>query len=315
MSRPLVIDTVTDLIPLAPELGSTDTVPPQLLPAMLGDYGTDADQTRLYAILDAAQATGLIEMLEDQGLSHTCLYSGEAMENIGDLSPWLVELKPDCRMLRDLMTATDSLDTDAPWHFWRRQIGIFIRSDQSLETLRSHFRKYTKLVDDHGDTFFLRFFEPDFLAAILGQATAGEIAGLFVPLHSLVAIEQPHPDAWAAKIITADAGLDADPERMILTRQKWRAMKLVSFNRYARKICVERDIPEDDHAAFVDTAVRLQTHNFDNETDLLNAFSFLKRIDPNEHSNFWQTIASGKYSMGFILYKARQHFGLEESNA
>ncbi|WP_298262169.1 DUF4123 domain-containing protein [uncultured Litoreibacter sp.] len=315
MSRSLIIDTIVDLIPLAPELGSTDTVPSLLLPALLGDHGSDSGQTHLYAVLDAAQATGLVEMLENQDLPHSCLYSGEAMANMGDLSPWLVELQPDSRMLRDLMTATDSPDTDAPWHFWRRQIGILIRSDQSLTTLRAHFRKYTKLVDEQGDSYFLRFFEPDFLTALLGQATDGEIAGFFAPLHSIVAIEQPHPETWAAKVLSVDPALDVAPESMKLTRRKWRAMQLVEYNRHARKLCVEHDIPKSDHAAFVDTAVRLQTYHFSHDTDLLGAFDLLKQINPSEHATFWQTVASGKFSMGFILYKARQHFGLERIDA
>ncbi len=315
MSRSLLIDTIVDLVPLAHELGSTDIVPPQLLPALLGDYGDDSGQTHLYAILDAAQVTGLIDMFENQGLEHVCLYSGAAMSSVGDLSPWLVRLRPEDRMLRDLMTATDSENSDAPWHFWRRQIGIFLRSDKSLQELRAHFRKYTKLPDETGSTFFLRFFEPDFLAAMLGQASPGEIAGFFAPLHSVIAIEQPRPEVWAANILFADPELDAKPEPMVLTRRKWRAMQLVSYNRHARKICVDHNIPTAEHSAFVDTAVRLQTHKFDVVANLLDAFALLKRIDPQEHPNFWLTVASGKYSMGFILYKAHERFGLERSDA
>ncbi|WP_394200114.1 DUF4123 domain-containing protein [Litoreibacter albidus] len=315
MSRPLVIDTIVDLHPLAHALGATDTVPAPLAPALLADHGTDAGQTRLYAVLDAAQATGLIDMLENQELPHTCLYSGKAMENMGDLSPWLVELNPDDRMLRDLMTATDSPDTDAPWHFWRRQIGIFLRSDASLETLRAHFRKYTKLRDEAGDTFFLRFFEPDFLAAMMGQASAGEIAGFFGPLHSVIAIEQPRPEVWAANILSAAPDLDAAPEPMVLTRRKWRAMQLVEYNRNARRLCVERAIPEAEHQAFVATAVRLQTHGFSHETNLLDAHHVLSRIAPEEHPAIWRTIASGEHSMGFILFKLREHYGLGRKSA
>ncbi|WP_281858342.1 DUF4123 domain-containing protein [Litoreibacter halocynthiae] len=311
MSRPLLIDTIVDLSPLAHELASTETVPPKLQPALLGGYGTGPDQTRLYAVLDAAQATGLVDMLEDQGVPHTCLYSGEAMANIGDLSPWLVELRPDDRMLRDLMTATDSEDTDAPWHFWRRQVGIFLRSDQSLDALRAHFRKYTKLRDETGDSFFLRFFEPDFLAAMLGQATPGEIAGFFAPLHSVIAIEQPRPEVWAASVISADPNLDAAPEPMVLTRRKWRAMQLVEYNRHARRVCIDHAIAKPEHQAFVDTAVRLQTHGFNHDTNLVDAFRVLQQVDHTHHPSIWQTIASGELSLGFILYKVRQHFSLQ----
>lgn len=315
MSRPLTVDTIVDLVPLVPELGATDTVTPQLLPALLGDYGTDSGQTRLYAILDAAQATGLIEMLENQDLPHVCLYSGEAMNNLGELSPWLVELRPDDRMLRDLMTATASADTDAPWHFWRRQIGIFLRSDKSLIELRAHFRKYTKINDNSGDTFFLRFFEPDFLAAMLGQASPGEIAGFFAPLHSVIAIEQPRPEVWAANILSSDPELDAIPEPMVLTRRKWRAMQLVEYNRNSRRLCLECNIPDAEHEAFVGTTVRLQTHGFSHDTNLIDAHHVFTRIPPQEHPAIWQTIASGNHSMGFILFKLRDHYGLGRKSA
>ncbi|SFR65234.1 DUF4123 domain-containing protein [Litoreibacter janthinus] len=311
MSRPLLIDTIVDISPLAPELDPTDTVPAQLQPALLGDYGAESGQARLYAILDAAQATGLVDMFETQELPHTCLYSGDAMANMGDLSPWLIELRPDDRMLRDLMTAADTADEDGPWHFWRRQIGIFLRSDLPLEELRLHFRKYTKLPDEEGDTFFLRFFEPDFLAALLGQATPGEIAGFFAPLKSVIAIEQPRPEVWAASVMSANPELDAAPTRMTLTRRKWRAMQLVEYNRHARKICVAHSIPKAEHQAFVDTAVRLQTYGFDHDTNLVDAFKVLQKVDHAHHPSIWKTIASGELSLGFILYKVRQHFGLE----
>lgn len=313
MPRPLVIDTIVDLSPLVPKIGATDTVPAALEPAILGNYGAADEQTRLFAVIDAAQVPGLTDILESQELDHRCLYAGSALEEHGDLAPWLVELRPDDRMLRNLMTAAPTPQEDGPWHFWRRQVGIFLRSDQPLDVLWSHFRKYTKLHDVHGDVFFLRFFEPDFLAAMMAQAEPGEVAGFFAPLHSVVAIEQRHPETFAANILSAHPDLDAAPTRMVLTRRKWRAMQLVEYNRRARQICVAHDIPKAEHQAFVDTAVRLQTHGFDHERNLLDTFDVLKQVDPGHHPSIWQMIASGAHSMGFILFKAREHFGLERN--
>ena len=72
------------------------------------------------------------------------LMSNPSAANADPYSAWLVELAPGDRLLRGMMTATDSADTDAGWHLWRNQVGIFIRSDASFDTLWGHLRRWPR---------------------------------------------------------------------------------------------------------------------------------------------------------------------------
>lgn len=310
MPRPLLLDTLVDLTPLAPKPGATQDVPDALQGPLLDNLGTEDGQTKLYAVIDAAQVTGLQDMLEDQQISAKCLYTGDALERHSELAPWLVELNPGDRLLRGLMTAAPTPEADAGWHLWRNQVGIFIRSAQPLEALWRHFRRYTRIQEEGGGTFLFRFFEPDFLAPMLMQAEPGEIAGFFAPLDKIIAIEQRQPEIWAASILSASE-ITEPPRPMVLTRRKYRALKLVEFNRTAQRICRTHGLPPEQHRAFIDTAVRLQDSSYFYERHLLEAFALLRRMPFDRHAEFWRVATTEKYSLPFILHQFEEQYGLQ----
>ena len=49
--------------------------------------------------------------------------------------------------------------SDAPWHLWDNESGIYIRSGGTLDDMWKHFRKFTKVQDEQGKWFYFRFWE------------------------------------------------------------------------------------------------------------------------------------------------------------
>ncbi len=124
-------------------------------------FGDPALQT--YAILDAAKVTNLPELLEGSGLEHRCLFKGGALDDLGTVAPWIVQLDPASPFTRFLFTCDPA--QDVAWHLWGKNPGIFLRAPGTLDDLWRHFRKFTRVQDEHDKWYYFRFWEPIFLNA------------------------------------------------------------------------------------------------------------------------------------------------------
>ncbi|MEP3917119.1 DUF4123 domain-containing protein [Ascidiaceihabitans sp.] len=152
------LDRITDVTPLD---GTTDeTVPAALWPAVFGPLpqSPDAAAPASFAILDAAKITNLPQMLEGSRLPHQCLFQGKALEDLGDAAPWIVALEDNNRFVRGLFT-----QSSAPWDVWDTDGGVILRSYEDLNSLRTHFRKFTKVRDETDTWMFFRFWEPSWV--------------------------------------------------------------------------------------------------------------------------------------------------------
>lgn len=151
----LAVHTIHGIEPLDPQdtAWPPKTVPDAIQPALFGQSAKSALHT--YAILDAAKIADLPQLLEASGLAHRCLFQGAALENLGDVAPWVVQLDIDATFTKNLFTRSD-----ATFHWWDTEPGIYLRSDASLVDLCIHFRRFTKVQDDQGKWMFFRFWEP-----------------------------------------------------------------------------------------------------------------------------------------------------------
>lgn len=109
---------------------------------------------RTDAILDAAKVVNLPDLLEDSGLEHRCLFKGDAYDEMKDVAPWLVRLEEGNGFTRNLFTLSD-----APWHLWSTEPGIYVRSRHDFDSLWRHFRKFTRVQDEAGKWFYFRFWD------------------------------------------------------------------------------------------------------------------------------------------------------------
>lgn len=173
----LQIEAIAQLNPLDTQFGifPKKTVPDGLYDPLFGQPNpspTEVDAAggdpaavpamRTYAILDAAKISDLPELLEHSGLDHRCLFKSRAQDDYGTVAPWLVELDPNSRLLRQLFTRAEG-----PGHFWDAEAAVFVRTRAGIDPLWRHLRKFTQLRDAAGQMRYFRFWQADLLLDIL----------------------------------------------------------------------------------------------------------------------------------------------------
>lgn len=139
------------------------TVPDALRPALWDG------SAHSYAVIDAACVPNLPERLAATKMRHSCLFDGRAAQQLGAAAPWLVELAPDEKLLRDLFTrsADQVAEGDGP-------TGLFLRSDNDFSEVKAHLRQFVRLRDESGDWAYFRFWEGPYLFALFDALTRGE---------------------------------------------------------------------------------------------------------------------------------------------
>jgi Domain of unknown function (DUF4123) len=172
----LHVETIDGVMPLGRQTGVWPklTTPEALRNVLFGQPAPDPGLTRpgavpsaqalpdllTYAILDAAKLPLLPDLLEQSGLQFRCLFKGKAYDTLKDAAPYLVQLTEDHAFTRSLFTAAGM-----PADLWGKDLGIYIRTRQTLDDLWTHFRKFTRLRDTRGKWYFWRFWEPAFFHA------------------------------------------------------------------------------------------------------------------------------------------------------
>ncbi|AGT11033.1 DUF4123 domain-containing protein [Paracoccus aminophilus] len=193
----LCAKAIANVAPLDAQLGISPkkTVPDALWDALFGQPEPQAveiaDLPRLqtFAILDAAKVTHLPELLEDSGLEHRCLFKGSAYDALKNVSPWIVRLEDDNSFTRNLFTCGE-----AYWHLWGSLPGFYVRSHESLHDMWRHFRKFTRVEDNEGRGFYLRFWDRSVLnAARRGSSDTALYHALIGDMR--IIWHSPEPDA------------------------------------------------------------------------------------------------------------------------
>ena len=177
--RALQIETIENVEPLDAQIGvfPKKTAPDVLHDALFGHAkpteveiaaaGGDAAKVpsmQTYAILDAAKVTNLQELLEDSGLEHRCLFKGAAYDDLRNVAPWIVRLEEGNTFTRNLFTHSDTC-----WCLWESEPGIYVRSQDSIDGIWRHFRKFTRVQNPEGKWYYLRFWDK----AVLNAARRG----------------------------------------------------------------------------------------------------------------------------------------------
>lgn len=160
------IRTFHGVHPLDAQLGvwPKKTVPDVLRDPLFGAGRPGALPLNSFALLDAARAPDLVELLSNSTLDWCCLFTGKAEKELKDVAPYLVSLVEGDRFTRLLFT-----DAGMSNNLWPPNAGILLRSHLSMEDMRRHLRKFTRIQDDDDNWFYFRFWE---IAALEHAATA-----------------------------------------------------------------------------------------------------------------------------------------------
>lgn len=192
----LEVIPLTDVEPLTGGVGAAaaQTVPDALQGILFDDPTKTETPLSTFAILDAAACSILPEILETADIRHKCLFTGDALEDYKDAAPWLVELKPDHRLTRNLMSTSD-----APGGLWEMELGIIVKTAMSFDALWAHCRKFTRLQDEEGKWLYYRYWSPPVSTRVMALGNRPELIQFVSPLFP-----------------PAEAGLEAGLEVLLL---------------------------------------------------------------------------------------------------
>lgn len=175
---------LANVSPVVPQFPPEETASiPEAFAHLFDPAADDTQPLKLFALLDAAQIPLLPDLLDQSGLPHECLFQGDALEDMAEVAPWIVQLLPDQMFTRRLFTDP----SDDPGGLWGSNAYVLATSSAPLATVRKHFRKFLKVQDRSGKWFFLRFYDPDHLFALLeamapdkGRQFMGPVAGFMM---------------------------------------------------------------------------------------------------------------------------------------
>lgn len=231
----VTVNELHDVAALPPDASMGDgPATPVPLADVLFDPGQDG-QFSCYAVLDGAKIANLPEYLSMSGLSHCCLFSGQTAVDLADSAPWLVKLDANATFTRNLFT--DDPDKDVPWYMWRRQPGLLLRSDQSMEDIRRTFRKLIRLRDSDNKWFYFRFWEGRILEDLMRWGTLDAAHVFTTPRDTLVLNEAP--GSYAVLTASVLAARAAGP--FVLSDGDKAVMRRLANIKFARKTSVWLD--------------------------------------------------------------------------
>jgi hypothetical protein len=132
-----------------------------------------ADEGKLYAVLDACD-TPIVprKALEVGRRRAVSLYRGGAEEMYWAIAPYLFVVDGE---LLDWIVS----------ELWPEPWGIFAVSDEDLDAVRRHFRRFLLVQAPNGEQWYFRFYDPRVLHPFLCAATAPELTSFFGALEAL----------------------------------------------------------------------------------------------------------------------------------
>ncbi len=129
----------------------------QLREALFADSNA-AEGINTYAVLDPNRILGLTDQLKALGCEARMLFNNKHSQNYDEISPWIVNISPDDRVTRNLLTTGSG-----PSHWWERKTGIFIQYPGNIDEVRQHLRYFTRIQSANKNWLFFRFWEPSVL--------------------------------------------------------------------------------------------------------------------------------------------------------
>jgi len=130
---------------------------------------------KTWAILDGARDERIVTAVERSYQDKCCLYAGNISPALKAVAPYLVRLDRG-----------EEFSDYVLEHGWGNAWGVFFSSSGSLDTLRTHFRKFLRVTDEAGRRLLFRYYDPRVLSIYLPTCNDEELTTIFAPLERFV---------------------------------------------------------------------------------------------------------------------------------
>jgi hypothetical protein len=135
----------------------------------------DSSSASLYAVVDACQASALIELASRQyGQPKRMLFRGKAaaLEEVESFAPFFIPIDVESDLLEYLIT------------YFGTNFGVLFTSNAEPVKVFRHLRKIFVVEDDKGQEHFFRFYDPRVLRVYLPACTRDELRKFFGPIDA-----------------------------------------------------------------------------------------------------------------------------------
>ncbi len=147
-----------------------------------------------FSILDAARIFGEMETAQTLQTNFLNLYMGKGEEYLSSVAPHLFEYQPESEFGKWLLDKG-----------WGNSWGVFIETNDTLEELQKHFRKYLMVKTEEGREMYFRFYDPRVLRVFLPTCDAAKLKDFFGPVK-VFGMEDEDPQ-FAVEFIFEDGKL------------------------------------------------------------------------------------------------------------
>lgn len=136
----------------------------------LGELRDEAAREPLYAVVDAARDSRILELLRESAELHRSLYEGAPGEPLDEVAPYLVgPMAPESRLLERLVLEG-----------WGRRWGIWCTSRERFAEVRRQWRRFLMVeLEDTGERVYFRFYDPGVLSVFLPVCHERQLDALF----------------------------------------------------------------------------------------------------------------------------------------
>ena len=126
-----------------------------------------AENAKLFAIIDGAQAVELAFVARLMGHPVYTLFSGDMAEAVAHAGPHLVAVGQPLPFLEKWVETMG------------RNAGILLQTTAELEVLYAHLREIFVVTDEEGQEYFFRYYDPRVIRTFLPTCTASELKEFF----------------------------------------------------------------------------------------------------------------------------------------
>lgn len=114
----------------------------------------EAQRAPLYALLDAARSSRILQLLRESVEPHRSLYEGADGDPLEDVAPYLVgPLRAESRLLRSIVEEG-----------WGKRWGLYCTSREPFREVRRHFRRFLMVeIEATNEPVYFRFYDPGVL--------------------------------------------------------------------------------------------------------------------------------------------------------
>lgn len=131
--------------------------------------------SKKYIVLDGAKMHDQIEVAKRFNYRNICLYSGEAMERLNSVAPWLFTFGLNSTFAQWYLA-------NAGGQYW----GIIIESEASFKTVYLHLKKFLLVKTEAGKKLYFRFYDPRVLPTFLETCEPEQLIDFFGPITKYI---------------------------------------------------------------------------------------------------------------------------------